>query len=62
MKKVNCTVYMVVCEGELVAGTEGPMVTDKKGEANTLLKTIEAGEGEDYRVAKVKCLEVVPKK
>ena len=59
VKKVNCTLFMVVQDGELIAGYEdGPLVSDKKADANKLLKTLPNDEGEGYRVAKVKCIEV----
>ena len=62
MKKVNCSLWMVVTDdGELVAGAvNGPMVSDSKRDANALLKTIV--DADECRVARVKCVEVVPKK
>lgn len=64
MKKVNCSVWAVVCDGEICMGElDGVMIRDSKRDANALLKTIDPDEyeGQEARVARVKCVEVVKK-
>jgi hypothetical protein len=61
MKKVNCSVWAVVSDGEICMGElDGVMIRDSKRDANALLKTI-IDEEPAARVARVKCVEVVKK-